>query len=104
MSLGMLARVNIKAIRGGVPAIVIGEIVGHRPPNDLNGEAFDVMLPPGCCAAQHHRGTESNPDPRVAINARLDELEFAGEPVRKITFPAKAYEMRDAERAYGVAA
>ena len=52
MSLGMLARVNIKAIRGGVPAIVIGEIVGHRPPNDLNGEAFDVMLPPGCCAAQ----------------------------------------------------
>lgn len=104
MSFGMLTRVNIKAIRGGVPAIVEGEIVGHQPPNTSGGEAYDVLLPAGCVAPHSYRGSEIGGDPRICIKVPPSDLKFAGAAVREITFSEMVYRLRNAVRSYGAAA
>ena len=88
MSIPMLSRVKLWAIKGGLPAEVIGEVIGHRPTNRVCGEAYDVLLPIGCVTQQKFRGDNGGHD-RVSVNVPPDDLTEVGEPVRTVTFPAE---------------
>jgi hypothetical protein len=91
MKFRMLSFVWVNALKEGKPARVEGEVVAIRPPNWKSGEAYDVMLPPGCVAPHNYRGTEIGGDPRVCVDVPPGDLEFSRAAAREIDIPPHTY-------------